>query len=988
MAELLAFAQGSTQAVVLPMESEALHDLLTSLDLGAHGTSMKARVALLVPNGALAATVTLATMVRYCAVPLNPQEPAAAIASRLARSRAQCLVTVPELADAAQLAAVSASVPLVILEPAPHLPLGGFIVPRTSSWALAEVALYNSSDDIVLLLHTSGTTGESRRVKHTLRGLLAAARALAESIALSVGDVGLNMMPMHHVGGIVCNLLAPLHAGSRMLFLPRFDPGDWSWLVERHDPAITWCYAVPAMWRAILRTRPLPALAMPPSPRHHSLRLVRSGAAALPHSVALQLREALGMHVVVLPTYSCSECMPLASPPCQYALDRAGSVGPACGAITLHVLHTPDDGTVAAPREVGNVAIGRSARGSAAPQLFAGYDDGGGGGAADGDHDDNRVSLTGLDAIGPCAERRVFRTGDLGWLDEDGWLYLVGRASESIQRGGETISPAEVEAVIASHPSLLATGTEALAFAMAHIDLGETVGIALPVASEDDHRLPSLTELRGWAASSLTAAQLPQLLVLTLEPLPRTATWKLRRVGFAKRLGLPACVDGTLVTYEQQSLPSGAADGEHPYDLVRTDRAKEHEVACVAAKVQQALSAAVAGSLAATYDLNLDAPLSELGVDSLHLMRISAHLRSAMGVWIPPKLQHEAITVRALIVRVQAASKDGQQRRRPPSGWRWPSHRSSGRHVLAVPAVCKPQPCVDSAAATHCETLRSQADVRHGAVLLRLAARDEQLLLEPLAHLFTYPAFCYVLSHCPTDAEARMRHGLQACLDGAFAFLGGRFSSSHHAVVHVGDSGGVPFTVVTDAAAVLAALEAEVGEDAHLQEGALVAAAADLRSPAGCWHGEEPLLTVVLHRFTGRKEAVLAVSRAVRSSTATFPFLFTHPSSSAPLLKHDDRSASILAALSSLPSLSSTVSSTASVTPTSSTCGRVKFAEKKWREVRLALRSWTGLQRSVTGRGHTRGAVVEQTPSWQRMRHSARRCVRRAPVYYYRHGCW
>ena len=89
--------------------------------------------------------------------------------------------------------------------------------------------------------------------------------------------------------------------------------------------------------------------------------------------------------------------------------------------------------------------------------------------------------------------------------------------------------------------------------------------------------------------------------------------------------------------------------------------------------------------------------------------------------------------------------------------------------------------------------------------------------------------------------------------------MGGRFSASRHAVIDQGPAGGVPFSVVVDDAALLSALERGGGAG---REEAIVGVAADLRSPAGCWRGKEPLMTVVLHRFTGRADAVLAVSRA------------------------------------------------------------------------------------------------------------------------------
>lgn len=249
MAELLDQVAASAHAVVFPWTSNALRDLLIKFDLSEHGIATSSRVALLLPNGPLAATVTLATILRYCAVPLDPLEPAAALASRLSKSRARCLVAVPELSEVAQLAATAASLPLVILEPAPLMLPGGFIVPRPALHGTAPAGPsvddtapvggappYNALDDDVLLLHTSGTTGAPRRVRHTLRTLLAAASALAENVALSIDDVGLNMMPTHHVGGLVCNLLAPLHAGCRMLFCPRFDPAEWWRLVHSREP--------------------------------------------------------------------------------------------------------------------------------------------------------------------------------------------------------------------------------------------------------------------------------------------------------------------------------------------------------------------------------------------------------------------------------------------------------------------------------------------------------------------------------------------------------------------------------------------------------------------------------------------------------------------------------------------------------------------------------------------------------------------------------
>ena len=228
----------------------------------------------------------------------------------------------------ARTAAAAASLPLVVLEMDPNAPRGAFTMPSPPAQASSSSTTPNSLDDIVLLLQTSGTTGRPKRVLHTLRGLLSTGAAMAESLQLSAknNDVGLNMMPMHHIGGIACNLFAPLLSGSVTLFAEGFDPQRWHdvvykrrplWPGEAAPPEVTWSYAVPAMWLAILR------VAESNQQQQHSLRLVRNGAADLPHSVALRLQAMLGENVAVLPTYGMSECIPITSPPISYRLREA-----------------------------------------------------------------------------------------------------------------------------------------------------------------------------------------------------------------------------------------------------------------------------------------------------------------------------------------------------------------------------------------------------------------------------------------------------------------------------------------------------------------------------------------------------------------------------------------------------------------------------------------------------------------------------------------
>ena len=203
-----------------------------------------------------------------------------------------------------------------------------------------------------------------------------------------------------------------------------------------------------------------------------------------------------------------------------------------------------------------------------------------------------------------------------------------------------------------------------------------------------------------------------------------------------------------------------------------------------------------------------------------------------LGVYLPPALQHGCPTLRALIERAHAASakaaaakaasahavsapassapEEEHRHRGASQGRAWQQGRLASllghgrsphravsterpaRVPSPVPATVPPVPHGTAATrcgARRCAMLLSRGGGRRGAVLMQLAARDEQLLLEPLAHLFPYPAFCYLLSPCTADAEQRLTRGLQACLDGAYAFVGGRFSASRHAVI---DQGATP----------------------------------------------------------------------------------------------------------------------------------------------------------------------------------------------------
>ena len=413
-----AIAQYSdSRAVVSTLTNSELLAQLQSFDLGPWGVELHQRVAILIPNDGLTPTILLSVMNRYCAVPLNPESPASELAQLLHQSRSMCVLCIQHgtLLDRARAATQAAGLQLVVLERRGPREGCSFALPTPPKSPLCGVLgvapaqigerRCNGLWDVILLLTTSGTAGRSKKVPFTLERLLASGGALAESMQLCRTDCGLNMMPMHHIGGIACNLIAPLLSHGCCLFTEGFSTRVWFDSVQNQTLPVTWCYAVPSMWVAILKE----ASASWSRSSWHSLRLLRSGAAALPHSDAQRMAHLFGPSICVLPTYSMTECMPIASPPLNYSLGRNGSVGTPM--LELCVLNVSTD-IKTLPGQVGEISLVRGA------QLFSGYDFAG---------KENSIDAA-VCMPNVASAHAAFRTGDLGYLSGDGWLYITGRS--------------------------------------------------------------------------------------------------------------------------------------------------------------------------------------------------------------------------------------------------------------------------------------------------------------------------------------------------------------------------------------------------------------------------------------------------------------------------------------------------------------------------------------------------------------------------------
>jgi oxalate---CoA ligase len=465
------------------------------------------RVAVVVNNGPEQATALLGTASGAVCAPLSPGFTAAEFSSYLARLGPRALI-VDTGQDTAVAAARALGITVLELVPSSNAPAGTFTLqgplrPLSGQGGGAQ------PEDAALLLHTSGTTAQPKLVPLSHRHLLLSTANLQPVLRLSAADRNLNVLPFYHIHGFMSGLLLPLSRGASVVCTPGFSAGHFlGWLAE-YQP--TWYSVSPALHQAILALATEKPAAVPLA----SLRFVRSGSAPLPLAVIQALENTL--HVPVIEGYGMTEVNPISSNPRPPQVRKQGSVGLPAGPEVR--IMAPVGASLLPPGAVGEVVV----RG---PTVIAGYA---------GDPLANVESFTG----------DWLRTGDQGYLDEDGYLFITGRLKEVINRGGDKISPGEVEAALLAHPAV----AEAVVFALPDARLGEAVGAAVVLWPE--HAAPDEPALRQFAAERLAEFKVPRRIV-SVEALPKGPTGKVLRVGLADRLNIQAHDD-------EQVLPGYAA---------------------------------------------------------------------------------------------------------------------------------------------------------------------------------------------------------------------------------------------------------------------------------------------------------------------------------------------------------------------------------------------------------------------------------------------
>ena len=463
-------------------------ELLLTIDtfrtaIASAGLSKNARVCTVFPNGLGAAIAFLCTSSVAQSAPLNP----AAISHELSR---QISIIGPELLLVDQ--AIDLKPPGMPLESVAHAKLGLNACPLKIELSQVSGSSGTASlaepEDVAGIMQTSGSTADPKLVPLKHRQMLTNASNFANALELSPRDRCLNIMQMHHVGGLQGTLLATLWSGGTTICTPGFIPSEFAGWLEAFQP--TWFEAVPTMLNTLVNDDTNPASSF----ASDSLRMVRSSSAALAPRLLERVEELFG--VPVIEAYGMSEAGLMAINPLDPNRRRPGSVGRIVGDSVTVVGPT---GEPTDPGEVGEVV----ARGSF---VIDSYAEGG---------DRSEDSFTGAG----------FRTGDLGFIDDDGFLTLVGRSKEMVNRGGENIGLREIDEAIELHPDVI----EAAAFSLPHPALGEELYAAVVIRPGSMVRP---TDLRLFLSQRLAWAKVPKRIFFE-ETLPVGATGKILRSRLA-----------------------------------------------------------------------------------------------------------------------------------------------------------------------------------------------------------------------------------------------------------------------------------------------------------------------------------------------------------------------------------------------------------------------------------------------------------------------
>ncbi|MCP1968442.1 AMP-binding protein [Bradyrhizobium elkanii] len=548
------------------------------------------RVAIVLPDGPEAAVAAITVAAGAVCVPLNPGFTCDEYQRYFDELQLAALLTHADLNSASRRAAQTQGVPVIDVSIRPNEGAGAFSVAGRAPQLLVDDEFASSADDAFILM-TSGSTSRPKTVPLTHASVCLSADNVGAALELEARDRLLSVLPLFHGHGLISGLLAALAAGSSTVCPPGFDAtAFFGWLTEFRP---TWYTAVPAIHRALL------AAADPyrQAAQQSSLRFVRSASTSLSSEVLDGLEALFG--VPVIDTYGMTEAATqIAANPLQRR--KRGSVGRPAG---------PEIGIL----DRGGRRLPSGKRGEIAlrgPTITRGYD--------------NDAAAT-----ASAFQDGWFRTGDLGYLDADRYLFIVGRIKEIIHKGGQKVAPAEVEGALLSHPAVI----DAAVFPVPHERLGADVAAAIVL--RQDAKV-SVQSLRDFARGRLAGFKVPGLIVIVPE-IPKGPGGKIKRnelaAGFSKIRPIQDDGKGVAPSSELERQLAGIWK-----DILDIDR------------------------------ISVDQDVFALGVDSLAMTQLILRVEECFGIMLSFEDIFDSSTVAALALRLES-SKEGSLARPhdPPS---------------------------------------------------------------------------------------------------------------------------------------------------------------------------------------------------------------------------------------------------------------------------------------------------------------------------------
>ena len=442
--ERIAAGADDAPAIAAPERSSLTHGGLRHLmvdaagQLNARGIGRGDRVAIVLPNGPEMATAFLAVAATATTAPLNPGYRADELDFYLTDIGAKAIVVAEDEAGPAVAVAERLGIGVIGSSRCATLPpaCSGWRAMRSGRRRRAGLRKPTTSRCCCIRPAPRRVRNWCRSATPTWRPRL---RHIGATLGLDADDRCLNIMPLFHIHGLIAAVLSSLAAGGSVFCTPGFNAlRFFQWLGEARP---SWYTAVPTMHQAILAR----AARNPDALAAASLRFIRSSSASLPPQVMAELEATFGCPVIE--SYGMTEAAhQMASNRLPPGMRKAGSVGAAAGP---EVAIMAPDGQILKPGQIGEIVI----RG---PNVTSGYE-------------------KNPDANASAFAHGWFHTGDQGVLDEDLYLRVTGRLKEIINRGGEKISPLEVDDVLMDHPAI----AQVVTFAMPHDKLGEEVAAAI-----------------------------------------------------------------------------------------------------------------------------------------------------------------------------------------------------------------------------------------------------------------------------------------------------------------------------------------------------------------------------------------------------------------------------------------------------------------------------------------------------------------------------